>query len=76
MPGIHVRDLPKETVAALKRRAEAHHRSVQGEIRAILAEAARASPPDEGYAPILLTHVEVGNERTWSREDIYGDDGR
>ena len=76
MAGIHVRDLSEETVRALKRRAQAHHRSVQGEVRAILAEAARAAPPEEGYPPIQLYHVEVGNDREWTREDIYGDDGR
>ena len=76
MPGIHVRDLPEETVQALKRRAKAHHRSVQGEVRAILSEAARASPPDEGYQPIRLNHVDIGNEETWTREEIYDDGGR
>ncbi len=76
MPGIHVRDLPEATVQALKRRARSHHRSVQGEVRAILTEAARASPPDGGYAPILLTHVDIGGEQAWTREDIYDNDGR
>ena len=61
---------------ALKRLAKSHHRSVQGEVRAILSEAARAAPPDEGYAPIRLTHVDIGGEQAWTREDIYDDDGR
>lgn len=76
MAGIHVRDLPEETVQALKRRAKAHHRSVQGEVRAILSDAAQASPPDEGYPPIRLYHVDIGNEQTWTREDMYDDGGR
>lgn len=76
MPGIHVRNVPGETVRALARRAKAHHRSVQGEIRAILDAAARAAPPERGYAPIRLTHVEVGGEAGWTREEIYGDQGR
>ena len=76
MPGIHVRDLTDDTMQALKRRARAHHRSVQGEVRAILVEAARASPPAGGYPPIRLKHVAVGSGRPWTRDDIYGDDDR
>ena len=65
MPGIHVRDLTDDTVRALKRRARAHHRSVQGEVRAILVEAARATHPElepsralEGRSlpPVRLIH--------------------
>lgn len=76
MPGIHVRDLSEDTVRALKRRAGAHHRSLQGEVMAILTEAAKASPPEEGYAPIRLHHVDIGSARHWTREEIYGDNGR
>ena len=76
MPGVHVRDVPPETLRALSRRARAHHRSVQGEIRAILDAAARAAPPEQGYPPIRLHHVEVGSGVPWNREDIYGDEGR
>ena len=76
MSGIHIRDIPQETVLALKRRAKAHHRSVQGEVRAILAQAARAAPPDGGHPPIRLNHVEIGNEQLWNRAEIYDDDGR
>ena len=77
MPGIHVRGLSEETMRAPKHRARAHHRSVQGEVREILVEAARAAPPEGGCAPIRLRHVDVGGDRPWKREDIYyGDEGR
>lgn len=76
MPGIHIRDLPAETLQALRRRARAHHRSVQGELRAILDEAARAAPPEEGYPPIRLCQVEVGGDRPWTRDDFYDDTAR
>lgn len=76
MPGIHIRDLPEETLRALKRRARAHHRSVQGELRAIIDEAARAAPPEEGYPPIRLHQVQVGGERPWTREELYDDSAR
>ncbi len=42
----------------------------------ILEAAARAAPPEPGYPPIQLKHVEVGGEVPWTREDIYGDQGR
>lgn len=76
VPGIHIRDLSSETLQALRRRARAHHRSVQGELRAILDEAARAAPPEEGYPPISLRQVEVGGERSWTRDDFYDDSPR
>ncbi len=76
MPGIHVRNVPPETLEALKLRAAAHYRSLQGEIRTILDRAAKAAPPREGYPPIRLHQVEVGGSRSWSREEIYGDEGR
>jgi len=76
MPGVHVRGVPAETLRALLRSARAHHRSLQGEIRAILDAAARAAPPEHAYPPIRLKHVEVGSGVPWSREGVYGDEGR
>ena len=76
MPGIHVRDLSEDTVRALKRRALAHHRSLQGEVTAILTAAAKAAPPEGGYAPIRLHHVDIGGGANWTRDEVYGDDGR
>ncbi len=40
MPNILIRDLSTETVAALKRRARQHRRSLQQEVAAVLEEAA------------------------------------
>ncbi|MBN1961224.1 MAG: hypothetical protein JW841_09770 [Deltaproteobacteria bacterium] len=76
MPGIHIRDLSELAIKALKRRAIAHRRSVQGEVRVILEEAARAAPPENGYEPIQLYYTEVGNEQVWTREDFYDDKSR
>lgn len=41
MPAVTVRNLPEETHRALKRRAAAHGRSTEAEIRAILEDAVR-----------------------------------
>ncbi|HLG71042.1 MAG TPA: plasmid stability protein [Chloroflexota bacterium] len=40
MPSLLVRDLPEETLAALKARAAQHNRSLQKEVQSILADAA------------------------------------
>jgi plasmid stability protein len=41
MPDILVRDVPKETVDALKRQAEDHGRSLQQEVKTILQTAGK-----------------------------------
>jgi plasmid stability protein len=74
MHSIHVRNLDAAVVAALEERARRHQRSLEGEVRAILAEAAKAAAdvPTEGRRLRLHT-VSVGGESTWSRDDIYAD---
>ena len=55
MPNVLVRDIPPETLAALKIRARQHRRSLQQELAALLEEAAQqaAQPsPDEIAAAI------------------------
>ncbi len=76
MPGLNVRDLSVDVLRALKRRARAHHRSVQGEVHAILEEAARSAPPEGGYGPIVLRFVDLGGDSAWTREEMYDDNGR
>jgi plasmid stability protein len=76
MPGLNIRDLSVATLRALSRRARAHHRSVQGEVRSILEEAARAAPPEGGYPPLTLHQVDVGGDQPWTRDEIYDDTAR
>lgn len=45
MEQILIRNLPAGTKAALRARAEQHHRSVEAEAREILAEAVASAPP-------------------------------
>ena len=76
MNAVHITQIPPETIGALKRLARSHHRSLQGELRAILERAARMAPP-EGAAPeFKLVTVRTGRAGSWSREEIYGADGR
>ena len=76
MNSVHIRDVAPDTVDALKRLARSHHRSLQGELRAILQRAARMAPPDEGARELNLVTVRVGGSTRWRREEIYGADGR
>ena len=76
MNSVHIRDVAPDTVDALKRLARSHHRSLQGELRAILQRAARMAPPDESARELNLVTVRVGGSTPWRREEIYGADGR
>ncbi len=76
MAALHVRELPAEVVAALKRRAAKHHRSLQGELHAILDRAARDAPPADALPPLKLKLSSQRRDDAWSREDFYDDRGR
>lgn len=76
MPAVHVRDVPESVLAALRERAGRHGRSMQEEIRRILARAAAEPVDGEAPTPVQLITVRTGGIATWSREEIYGDEGR
>jgi plasmid stability protein len=75
MKAIHLRNIPERTVERLKRRARLHHRSLQGELHAILEMAAGLPLPDDVGAFSLRT-VRTSGGQDWSREAIYGDEAR
>jgi plasmid stability protein len=77
MPAIQIRDVPAEVIAALKRRASRNERSLEGELRYLLAKIAREEPPSTPLPPLQLKLSQApSSTTTWSREEIYGDDGR
>lgn len=76
MQAIHIRDVPDHVVAALKRRARANHRSLQGEVLAALEDAALRAPPPERPAPLRLAFSDAPGTGSWSREETYDDDAR
>jgi len=76
MPAVHVRDLPEEVLAALKRRAARHERSLQRELRHLLCVVAQEEPSGEPVPPIELRLSDARPTSSWRREEIYGDDGR
>lgn len=76
MQALHIRAVPDHVVAALKRRARANHRSLQGEVLAALEEAALRAPPPERPDPLDLALSDAPGVGTWSREETYDDDAR
>jgi antitoxin FitA len=52
MPQLLIRDLDSKVVARLKERACQNHRSLQGEVKAILEEAAATATRHEALAAI------------------------
>src|SRR3954447_22199832 len=82
MTAVHIRDVPEPTMNALRERARRHGHSMQQELRQILDAAAAAPEPARHLPPIELELVMVDRsapgpvDSTWSREEIYGDDGR
>jgi plasmid stability protein len=77
MVALNIRNVPEPVAAALRERASRHGRSLQQELLSIL-ESAAAEPASSTKAPppIQLKTVRTGGTSTWSREEIYGDEGR
>lgn len=77
-PGTEETEETEETeglVKILRERARRHGRSLQQELRAILDVAENGAEPVP-LPPIRLATVRTGGSSTWSREEIYGDEGR
>ena len=68
MPDLLVRGVDDDLVQALKKRAGAHGRSQEEELRAILA-AALLSPPRRNLAQLLAAMPEVGLDADFQRQD-------
>jgi plasmid stability protein len=80
MKSLHIRNLDDDIVLGLKVRAERHHRSVQKEVEVLLRDAARMMnrSDEQTKSPLQDLHiVKTGHEDSmWSRDTIYGVDGR
>lgn len=76
MKALHIRNVDELVLERLRARAAAHHRSLQGELRAILEEASMLAPdagPDSELDLVTVPGVGTGS---WSRDEIYDDDAR
>ena len=76
MKSLHIRNIDEKTLECLKRLARNHQRSLQGELRTILTNAARMAPPDPGNNEPKLITVKTGVKATWSRKEIYENHSR
>jgi len=72
MKSVHIRNISPETLEALKRLAALHRRSLQGELLAILEQAAGLAPPPRPQ-PLELHFVDTGRPETLRRSEIYDD---
>ena len=68
MPDLFVCGVDDDLVQALKKRAGAHGRSQEAELRAILA-AALLTPPRRNLAQLLAAMPEVGVDADFQRRD-------
>lgn len=75
MKSILIRNLDPGVYERLKRLAQLHHRSIQGELHAILEEAVRSAPVGD-TAPLRLITVRTDGQSKWNRDEIYGDGER
>jgi len=76
MKSLHIRNIEPNLLMALKRLAQSHHRSLQGELHAILEHAARLAPPESENVSLDLITVSTNSSSNWNREEIYDDQGR
>lgn len=76
MTELHIRGVPEETIAAIKRRAARRGVSVQQELREALERI--ADEPSEGSQgrELQLITVETGRTESFDRSELYDDDGR
>lgn len=72
MAALHIRDVPDFAVSLIKRRAARHGRSMQAELLSIVTQAAN----EEEDGEFKWHMVSEGYQGNWSREEMYGDDGR
>jgi antitoxin (DNA-binding transcriptional repressor) of toxin-antitoxin stability system len=70
-----VMDETEGLVRILRERAKRHGRSLEQELRAIL-DTAENGPEPAPLPPIRLATVRTAGTSSWSREEIYGDEGR
>ncbi|NBC29912.1 MAG: Arc family DNA-binding protein [Spirochaetes bacterium] len=74
MKSIHIRDVDPEVLRRLQRLAKLHHRSMQGELKAILEDASKRAPELEPEDPLDVVTVDAGSTGRFDRDDLYADE--
>jgi plasmid stability protein len=72
MPNVLVRDLSSRAIERLKKRAQGHERSLQGELKTILEDAARLDPEAALAEAARIRALFVGRELSDSAGIIRG----
>ena len=67
MPNLSIKDVPEEIAEALRQRAARNHRSLQGELMAIIALAAQ---PAGRAAPVEHAHLQGWRRGTRTIEEL------
>ena len=73
MKSLHIRNVDSDVIKKLQILAKIHHRSMQGELRAVLTEASRRASAVLMDNELDLITVNTGKESVWNREDYYND---
>lgn len=60
MPNLSIKDVPEPLLEAIRRRATRNHRSLQGELMALITQAAAEEPASKHLAP---TQSGIGTRR-------------
>lgn len=68
MPNLSIKDVPEEIAQALRQRAASNHRSLQGELMAIITAA--ASQAREAAAPEAVSPLQGWRRGTRTIEDL------
>jgi plasmid stability protein len=77
MVAFNIRNVPEPVATALRERAGKHGRSLQQELLSILESAAAEPLPVTAAPPsIQLKTVRTNGPSTWSRQEMYDDEGR
>lgn len=77
MSALHVRNVDDAVIDALKRRAANNHRSLEGELREVLQQAAFGElEKARRRRRLKLITVAVGRRSRFGRDEIYGDEER
>lgn len=76
MKSILIRDLDESTLAALKRLARYHNRSLQGELHDLLERAAKSARLVETPGELDLVTTRTGGDTSWPRSEMYAHEER
>ncbi len=71
MKSLLIRNVSPETVQRLKANARANHRSLQGELHALIE--AGIGVPDSSESEFELRTVRTDGTQRWTREEMYAD---